>query len=655
MKSALLGLLCPLLLLAAAPVAVSADPLSPLTVSGNNYTDPAGNTVKFWGVNLTAFYPDRATADATARNLAALQVNLVRPHHMLRSSKDWNPDMASGALIDYAADSRTFDPAALESFDYLNAALRREGIYLAMSAHNTRRFHPGDVGILSVSPEDDAAWSAAISELNGWHWKKSFDPIKALPVIDERAALLTIEFLVNLLKHRNPHTGLTYAEDHQWISLEVVNESSIEYAIVCKNRFPAYFEERLQNRWQTYAREHGIANPGDIYEPRGNETVRVRAAFFRELESAYYDRVRAAMESTGAKFPMLFSNLWRGDNATALAEAKSDVIENHAYIDPLLVRGVKDGISSAMKFAVRDKPYFIGEFNQAEGGDNIKAQSPYRTMLMLGAPAYAGLHDWSGIVWFAWIHGTARVGLDGWSTRPDRDSHLGEMVSDGMMLDHLRTAGLIHRRNLVAPSREPITLVTAAPYHAGDYHGLMDGKHRPRDGWQNIHGFRRTYRGDVPAAQASAPWLNQPAPGPVLTSDTGEIVKDTQRRQLTLAVSQAEGFSGFIDEATPAQLKHLALGTTEGFATVLLVAEDDRPLAESARLIVSRTALNLVLKETDTLPLTLRAVAPAGTSAVFKITRPASAAAETPLTVVADGSLELPATGWHEAEIHLAR
>src|SRR5690606_41362434 len=118
---------------------------------------------------------------------------------------------------------------------------------------------------------------------------------------------------------------------------------------------------------------------------------------------------------------------------------------------------------------------------------------------------------------------------------------------------------------------------------------------------------------------------------------------------------QRDGCTGFVDEAAPPPLRHLAVGSTEGLAPVLLVAEDDRPLAESARLIVSRTALNLVLKETDTLPLTLRAVAPAGTSAVFKITRPASAAAETPLTVVADGSLELPATGWHEAEIHLAR
>lgn len=654
MKTRLLALLCPLLLAAPAIAAAAADPLPPLVVSGNNYTDPSGAVVKFWGVNLTAFYPDKAAADATARHLAERQVNLVRPHHMLRSSKDWNPSMASGALVDYAADSRTFDPVALDRFDYLNAALRKEGIYLAMSAHNTRHFLPGDVGILSVSAEDDAAWSAAIREFNGWHWKKSFDPIKALPVIDERAALLTAEFLTKLLSHRNPYTGLTYAEDHQWISLEVVNESSLEYAIICKNRFPAYFEERLQARWREFASANGIANPGDIYEPRGSETVRVRAAFFRQLESAYYDRIRAAMKSTGANIPMLFSNLWRGDNATAMAEEKSDVIENHAYIDPLLVRGVKDGIADAMKFAVKDKPFFVGEFNQAEGSENIKAQSRYRTMLMLGAPAYAGLHDWSGIVWFAWIHGTRRVGDDGRSTRPDRESHLGEMVSDGMMLDHLRTAGLIYRRNLVAPSREPMVLATAGPLHAGDYHGLMSGKRKPLDGWQNIHGFRRTYVGE-PTPQASTPWLNDRVAGPVITSDTGEIIKDTARRQLTLSAPQAEGFSGFTGESAPAGLKHLVFGTDAGFATVLLVAEDNRPLVESTRLVMSRTALDLVLKETDTLPLSLRGIVPAGATATFKVTRPAGAAGETTLTADAGGRLQLPAAGWHEAEIHIAR
>jgi hypothetical protein len=53
-------------------------------------------------------------------------VNLVRPHHLLRPSRDWNPAMASGALALYQENSRAPDPVAWERFDYLNAALRRQ-------------------------------------------------------------------------------------------------------------------------------------------------------------------------------------------------------------------------------------------------------------------------------------------------------------------------------------------------------------------------------------------------------------------------------------------------------------------------------------------------------------------------------------------------
>ena len=33
--------------------------------------------------------------------------------------------------------------------------------------------------------------------------------------------------MVNLLKHRNPHTGLTYAEDPAIAFVEIINEQSI--------------------------------------------------------------------------------------------------------------------------------------------------------------------------------------------------------------------------------------------------------------------------------------------------------------------------------------------------------------------------------------------------------------------------------------------
>src|SRR5436853_370291 len=112
-----------------ATMAVAQSSLPPLTIKGEDFVDPAGNVVRFWGVNLVALYPDHAKADAIASTLASRQINLVRPHHNLRPSTDWNPKMVSGSLLTYKDTSREFDPDALDKFDYLNAALRKNGIY----------------------------------------------------------------------------------------------------------------------------------------------------------------------------------------------------------------------------------------------------------------------------------------------------------------------------------------------------------------------------------------------------------------------------------------------------------------------------------------------------------------------------------------------
>lgn len=631
-------------------------PLPQLRVDGANLVNPQGDVVRFWGVNATSFYPDHSVADAYAANLAEREINLLRPHHLFRQSLDWNPGMGSGALMDYKHDSRTVDPVMLDRFDYLNAALQRNGIYLALSVHFSRRYLPGDVAIMETDAADEAAWRAGISELNSWDWKKAIDVRKSLPVIDERAARLNEEFIINLMRHHNPYTGLTYAENSQVLTLEVINESSLQYAITCGNRFPDYWQKQLQAKWAAVAAENGLVDPGDFYKPATPEAKALRDRFLLGLDEAYYKRIRQAVRETGSEVPMMFSNLWRGEGALAMQAENSEVIENHAYIDPLVVRGAKDGFGDAYLNALVDKPYFIGEFNQAEGERNIKEQSPYRTMLMVAAAAYGDFQDWSGIVWFAWNHGTPVIGPDGKSVAEGRESQLGNMVGDAMMTDHLRTAGLMFRRSMVAESSDPVTLWIGEPYPGeNNYNRLMSGKYRVKAGWINRHGIRRAY-GPEPVEQASAPWLKQ-AGGDVLVSDTGEITKDTVRRQLTVAASKAEAFSGFLDGAAPAGLSHLELGGDNDFATVILVANDALPLTESKNLIISRTALNSELVEIDGPVVALVGLAVSDTREwQFKVTRPLSAVSgPVYLTTDDEGRVILPNSNWHEAELTLVK
>lgn len=628
------------------PVVATPAPaaIRPLTVRDQDFIDPDGRPVRFWGVNLCAVYPaDRAHAEGIAAALADRGVNLVRPHHLLRPSRDWAPDLAGGALALYGDDARRFDPVALERFDLLNAALRARGIYLMFSAHWSRSYLPGDAAIL---PGDDAAeWQAAITELRSWPWQKSFDSVKMLPVFDERAALVGEESVRSLLAHINPHTGLAYGRDPQVLTYECINEFSSEYTILCGNRFPAYFERRLQARWEAYAALAGIT-AGDLWKPRDAAIARERSRFLRGLDEAWMRRIGAVVRAAGCTAPIAFSNLWRGDHQQAL-EGASGYTENHAYADPQVAAKTDDLFREVGRCAMPGRPFIVGELNQSEG-DRGKAEAPYRTMLPLATAAYASLHGWSGIAWFAWNHGNVQmpVGADGWAADEARRPALGSMVGDGALLDHLRTSGLIFRRGLVAPSREPVTVRIDGELARPDYHGLMGGRLQVKPGWQSVHAVRYAY-GPAPAAQAAAPWLAADAPSP-LRSDTGEIVKDVARRQLTVAAPAAEAFSGLLDGAAPAGLAHLQ-PEGEGFATALVVADDGQPLGASASLVLSRSATRNGA-ETAAPALRLRGLA-AGRW-WLRITRPRLVCDEQhPLARAADGAIAIPAGGWHEAEL----
>lgn len=623
--------------------------LPALAPKGDVFVDPAGNPVRFWGVNLVGLYPAHAVADALAANLASLGVNLVRPHHNLRPSLDWNPRMLSGSLLKYQDNSREFDPLALDRFDYLNAALRKNKIYLALSVNWTRRYRAGDVAILPGDEKDAQAWQAALAELSGWDWKKAFDVYKMLPCVDERAAQLNEEFIRNFLTHVNPYTGVAYGQDPQVLTFEIMNEASTEYAIICGNRFPAYWQAKLEEKWAAFAREAGI-EPGDLYKPADPKAKEVRAKFLRKLDDDYLRRITKVIRETGCKAPVTFSNLWRGDNYAQMNASASGFIEDHMYADAMVAGTLDDGFYKLSRSALVDKPFFVGEFNQAEGAENIAKQSPVRTMLPVAAAAYASLQDWTGIVWFAWLHGDQLVGDNGWAKTETRQSALGGMISDGMMIDHFRTSGMIFRRGLVAPSAEPVTVWVDDPVFVGDYNGLMRGKYPYKPGWQNVHAMRKAF-GPVPATQATAPWMTQSPPNPVV-SDTHQIVKDTARRQLTVAAPQAEAFSGYLDGKPPAGLQHLAVDG-DSFATVILVAEDGKDFAQSSSLVLSRTGLAADNTETKGPAVRLRDLKkpPEGEAWFLAPTRPR--AAEIKLDPSSDGGLELPPGDWRECELHL--
>lgn len=639
----------------------AATGIEPLKVKGEDFVDPAGNAVRFWGANLVACYPDHAAADGLAKDLAAHQINLARPHHNLRPSKDWNPQMVSGSLLTYANDSRHFDVDALDRFDYLNSALRNNGIYLALSINWTRRYLPGDVDVIQTDDADRQAWMAAMAELNGWHWKKGFDVYKMLPAVDERTAVLNEEFIKAFLGHVNPYTKQSYAVDPQVLTFEAMNEASTEYAIICGNRFPEYWERKLIAKWEAFAATAGIP-AGDLYKPADNAARTVRARFLRGLDEAYFERIKAAVRQAGSSTPITFSNLWRGENALDMHAQHGDWIENHIYDNPVVTQGAGDFIGKLAKSALVGKPFIVGEINQSENAAAMKREAPFRSMLPLAAASYGSLHNWSGVVWFAWSHGGKMIGPDGKATAEGREPNIGQLISDGMYRDHLRTTGILFRQGLVSRSTQPITINVDEPITVGDYEGLMRGKYVPRDGWQNIHGMRKAFGATNANSPTGTEWMTRQPESP-LVSDTGEIVKDVQRSQLTVATARTEAFSGTLDGQAPRGLRFLDL-KGDGFATVVMVPDDGKELAQSGHLILSRTGIDSTGKEYMGPQVRVNGLmqSPQGQRWTMRVTRSRAADGmpkepiklETSLGQSAGVVVELPQGDWTECEIFVA-
>ena len=159
-----------------------------------------GPRVRFWAVNLSgeSSFPPPEVAPRAAERLARFGFNLVRLHGMDAS---WGRTL----FPKKAPDTRHFDPEQLEKLDRMIAELEKRGIYINMNLHVGRHFTPGD----------------------GLPQTESLGYGKYCVIFDPRMIELQKEYARQLLGHRNPHTGRTYAEDPAVVIVELTNENSL--------------------------------------------------------------------------------------------------------------------------------------------------------------------------------------------------------------------------------------------------------------------------------------------------------------------------------------------------------------------------------------------------------------------------------------------
>jgi hypothetical protein len=313
------------------------------------FTD--GTPVKFWGLNLsfTGNAPDRETADFTAARYAKYGVNAVRMH------KFTYPTGQMG--IGDPNDSTKMDAKGLDRLDYFSSKLKEHGVYFGWSHSYGFKVVPGDRKRLLAYDEIE---------------KNLKNNTYAFIHFAEDVQDLMIEMVVNLLKHKNPYTGLTYAEEPALCFIELQNEDDIFFytSEAAFNACPTYKKKFLE-RFATWLKEHYGSqeklktawadalkdnetlkdadvvpqlNPwffGDDHLPNekggGRQRLLDTAAFLHEVQDRFYDRFVKAIRDAGYKGP-LNGSPWQAPSMlphyyNLHSDYKVGFIDRHNYLD----------------------------------------------------------------------------------------------------------------------------------------------------------------------------------------------------------------------------------------------------------------------------------------------------------------------------------
>ncbi|HEY7315272.1 MAG TPA: hypothetical protein VH643_38430 [Gemmataceae bacterium] len=349
------------------------------------FTD--GTPVKFWGVNLsyTASAPDRETADFTAARFAKYGINAVRMHKF-SYPKD---QMGIGDLND----STRMDAQGLDRLDYFASRLKEHGVYFGWS--HTFGFHvvPGDRKRL-------VAYDEIAKNLKGNTY--------AFIHFAEDVQDLMIEMVVNLLKHKNPYTGRTYADEPALCFIELQNEDDIFFYTSEKafnacptykkrflERFASWLKERygsqekLQASWQGALKadetlENGSIVPqlnpwffGDDHLPGQKGGARQRlldtANFLHHVQDRFYSRFVKAIRDAGYRGP-LNGSPWQAPSMVPhyynlYSDYKVGYIDRHNYFEAqgpgmfasMLTRPGSGYFSSGLQQVI-DRPFALSEW-----------------------------------------------------------------------------------------------------------------------------------------------------------------------------------------------------------------------------------------------------------------------------------------------------
>ncbi len=352
--------------------------------------------IKLWGLNIcySGCAPDKALAERRAKMYANFGINSVRMHKFA-AGRGWAGIQSEKSFVE-------FNPAGLDRFDYQVAQLKEHGIYTKLSPTFGVKIGPDDFDRIPY-----------VNEFGTGLRNQRRSPGPGAVFLSTELQDLQIEQMVNILNHKNPHTGLTYADDPAIAVVELNNEDSILFYNTmtrmqkvptlrkrASERFCAWLKDRYGNEealieaWgpkalNSFANEgftdeslaDGTIVPAGspwFYDPaqmEGSQAPKKKRLldtmlFLYEWQNEFYDRYVQAIRDTGYEGEIMASN-WQAGRGPAHyynlhSDARIGLVDRHNYFSgglaSSMLRIPGSGMLSSGLQQVADRPFMLSEW-----------------------------------------------------------------------------------------------------------------------------------------------------------------------------------------------------------------------------------------------------------------------------------------------------
>jgi hypothetical protein len=621
-----------------------------LSVDREGFVRGDGQPLRFWAV--TDYVQRDGTPDDLkhhARFLAKRGVNLVRYH---------------GHLEPKGPNSRMdeVDEKGLDEAWRLVAAMKAEGIYSMISPY----------------------WAANLKKVPAtWgypDWPTGTDP-QGLLFFDEKLQAAYRGWLKALLGRKNPYTGIPLAADPAVAVIQLQNEDSLLFwtAQNLKGRpleaLEAKFEAFAKAKhgsiakalaaWKGTTHERDAVAQGrlgihqvwfwtrDQKDPGLDARLADQLQFFAETMHRFNaETARYLREELGCK-QLVNAGNWRTADTLRLGDVErwtytaNEVSGLNAYYSPPHLgpdRGwrINVGDTFANRSALRDPRAIPFNVKLTAGQPMVISESHWVPPLGYQSEApflVAAYNSLTGLDVFTWFGTGATEWADRDPTEWNSASRAKWTIATPMVLGQFPAAALAFRRGDIArgepvvEEHRPLASLWARdlPLIAEDARydpnrDLGDAAARSSlktavDPLAFLVGPVRVHL-DSPADRTRvadlSPFLDRPKG--TIRSNTGQLALDATRGVATLDAPRVQGASGFLDGTGEIALSTVAIRSRDPYATILVVALDDRALAESDRVLVQ---VGTIARPTGwaTQPTTLTAEGEPGPIAGEKILR----------------------------------